>query len=442
VSFELGRALLLMETITPAVLADALLLSAREGVSLVRALILTRAIEPERLEQELSRTDAPSVRAVHPAHELMERLPGGLCVRMLAVPIRKDPRTGTVDVVVPDLRDAHGAQEIGFHLGAAVRPIRAPLTAIERALTGPAMPRISAPPPTGAPTPPWGMPSTDRATQEIPIPLTSRKRSITPPAVARRGPWVLQSDEIVQGGTPAGDLVSAVESAVKQVADAREARTREPSTLIPPPNLSVPPPPNTERRPPQLSSHPPPPSSDERASVPSFPPPGGPIVDPGPVLPDAGSVIAAIRTAKSRDAVLQLLIVGTRSVARKVALFIVRREAFVGWACTPEFGEVADLRTVIVAADAPSALATAATNGSYLGPIVRSGAHELILDIMGTATKDVAIWPVRVFGRPTVMIMADELGDTMIATRRMEELAATGGDALARIVRERAEVRY
>jgi hypothetical protein len=39
------------------------------------------------------------------------------------------------------------------------------------------------------------------------------------------------------------------------------------------------------------------------------------------------------------------------------------------------------------------------------------------------------------------MILADDLGDVMIATRRIEELAATGGVALSRIVRERAQAR-
>jgi hypothetical protein len=159
------------------------------------------------------------------------------------------------------------------------------------------------------------------------------------------------------------------------------------------------------------------------------------------VLPDAGSVLAAIRTAKSRDAVLQLLLLGTRSVARRVALFVVRREAFVGWSCTPEFGEAAELRAIVIPANVPSVLAMAATNGSYLGPILQTQPHEVILEIMSHSSRDVAIWPVRVFGRPTVMIVADELGDVMIATRRMDELARTGGEALARIVRERADVK-
>jgi len=36
-----------------------------------------------------------------------------------------------------------------------------------------------------------------------------------------------------------------------------------------------------------------------------------------------------------------------------------------------------------------------------------------------------------------VVLVADELGDTMIATRRLEELAHAAGEAFARIVRMR-----
>jgi MshEN domain len=479
VSFELGRALLLTETLTAEALADAFLTSAREGVSLVRALLMTRAIESWRLEQELSRLETPSVRAVVPARDLMEQLPGGLCVRLLAVPVRRDPQMGTVDVVVADLRDAQGAFEIGFHLGAPVRAIRAPLSAIERALAGqpPPLPRPRPPAPsTPAPkTPPWG--TAARAgppTQDIPIPLLSRKPPAdgnataarnaprnTPPLLLRTPPTAVDAKSLARRhsaptpvtpdlGTaaraatdlrPAADLVSAVESAVEQVAQSRDS-----NTLLPPPNLSVPPPPNTQRLPSPADEAPtttPEKRESEatlRVSFPSFPP-EEPGTVPGVVLPDAGSVLAAIRTAKTRDAVLQLLLLGTRSVARRVALFIVRREAFVGWSCTPEFGESAELRAILIPAEAPSVLATAATNGSYLGAIPATPAHELIREIMRTSTRDVAIWPVRVFGRPTVMIVADELGDVMIATRRMEELARTGGEALARIVRERADLR-
>jgi len=392
VSFELGRALLLTEAITPEALGEALLLSAREGVSLVRAIVITGAIEKGRLEQELSRTEALGVRAVAPARELMDRLPYGFCERLCAVPVRRDPRTGTIDVAVPDLRDAHGAEEIGFLLEAPVRAVRAPLGAIERAAAL-------------QPTPAWGVPP---PTQDIPIPLM--RRSLKPPAPPAAS---LGRDEIAPVGqySPGSDLTTAVENVVHNV---------KPTTLIPPAAHSVPPPPNTERRP-------------TFPSAPSLP------SDTGLVFADAGSILSAMRGARDRDTVLDLILLGTRAVARKVALFVVKREEFIGWTCTPEFGDALAIRALIVPTDVTSVLSIAATNGSYLGPMHRTEAHAGLLRTMGNATRDVAVTPIRVFGRPTMMILADDLGETMIATRRMDELARAAGDALARIVRERAE---
>jgi hypothetical protein len=56
---------------------------------------------------------------------------------------------------------------------------------------------------------------------------------------------------------------------------------------------------------------------------------------------------------------------------------------------------------------------------------------------MRGATRDVAAVPIRVVGKTAVIILADELGDTMIGTRRLEEIARSAGDAFARIVKTR-----
>ena len=60
----------------------------------------------------------------------------------------------------------------------------------------------------------------------------------------------------------------------------------------------------------------------------------------------------------------------------------------------------------------------------------------------GTVTDPIgrpvsARWGVLDGGKTAVIVMADELGDTMLATRRLEELARAAGDAFARIVRMR-----
>jgi hypothetical protein len=57
---------------------------------------------------------------------------------------------------------------------------------------------------------------------------------------------------------------------------------------------------------------------------------------------------------------------------------------------------------------------------------------------MHTATQDVAILAIRVGDRPAVLLVADELGDTLLATKRMEELARAAGEALLRILREKS----
>ncbi|HWL87814.1 MAG TPA: hypothetical protein VNO21_18550, partial [Polyangiaceae bacterium] len=140
--YELGRALLLSEAITPAALSRALFVVATEGIPLPRVLVALGLIAPEKLDEELARADVPFVQQVVPVKNLVDALPSGLCSRLLALPIRIDPRTGTIDVAVADTRDPHGAHEIGFFLRAPIRMVRAPLATMERALD-----RSTAPPP-------------------------------------------------------------------------------------------------------------------------------------------------------------------------------------------------------------------------------------------------------------------------------------------------------
>ena len=149
-------------------------------------------------------------------------------------------------------------------------------------------------------------------------------------------------------------------------------------------------------------------------------------------------MLDGIRAATSRDAVLELLVTGARTIARKVALFVVKKHELVGWTCTPELGDVATFRALHVRLDATTILARALPGGTHLGRVLRSAAHAPILAAMKDAPGEVAVTGVRVEGHPAVVILCDELGDTMIATRRMDELARVAGEALAGIVRQKA----
>ena len=74
------------------------------------------------------------------------------------------------------------------------------------------------------------------------------------------------------------------------------------------------------------------------------------------------------------------------------------------------------------------------TEGLYLGPMRETEANGLVMRVMRSASRDVAAVPVLVSGRTALVVLADDLGDTMLATRHLEGLATAAGEALARIV--------
>ena len=159
---------------------------------------------------------------------------------------------------------------------------------------------------------------------------------------------------------------------------------------------------------------------------------------PGPPrFADLGGVIEAMNVVRTRDDIVRLALQGLRLVARRVAVFAVKRGAFRGYACNVEFGDEAALRELSIPADQPSLLATATATSVYLGPVPGTLAHAPLLDVLENPSLDVAAVAVRVAGRPVMVLVADALGDTLRGTRSMDELARAAGDALTRILASR-----
>jgi hypothetical protein len=150
--------------------------------------------------------------------------------------------------------------------------------------------------------------------------------------------------------------------------------------------------------------------------------------------PDAAPVLEALRKTTSRDEVIRLAMRGMRLVARRLAVFVVKRDTFSGWACNADFGDEEALRTIVIAADTPSVLATATATALYLGPIPPTAAHEGLLRVMERSSQDVAAVAVRVAGRAVLVLLCDDLNDTMVSTRYLTELAKTVGEALTRLL--------
>jgi hypothetical protein len=151
-------------------------------------------------------------------------------------------------------------------------------------------------------------------------------------------------------------------------------------------------------------------------------------------------VLRALGVAGSRDEVIRQLLRGARLFARRVAVFVARRDGFHGWACNDSFGDAAALRRVVIPHGVPSVLATAVAAGAYRGPLVRSDVRAGIPPAGG----DVLAVPVLVHNRPALVLLAASLGEDgpppgrAAAEHQVGEslaaLAEGAGEALARVI--------
>lgn len=493
-SDELTKALLVEEVASRRAIAEALFASVNGGVPFLQALVDSGAATPEVLARYLARTEAPFLRQVAPVFELVDRLPRGLCARLLAIPVRLDAITGTVDVVVADPADPHPPAEIAFHLGAPVRVVRAPVAAIEEGLRRIRLrerEEASDPRRDGAA---WGQQPVHADARTDGYAYVPPPHNVPPP---RRGGLVVDTDSVPPPaapvpagrirtppwGTPIHAVVQTHASEPPRSGYGSEIpipltrKTFHPSRLRggterPPPLINpamaglgegyaidptgfrdI-----VERQaPPRIE---PAPSISIGASLPAASQPLGSFIPGPPPLPghalaqqaaqsaysayapqlpfaDISGVLAALRTASSRDEVLELVLTGARTVALKVALFVVKKGGYLGWIGTPEFADRATLQSVLIPLDANSIFDRAVREDLYLGPIRHDEVHAPLLRALRSPTRDVAVVPIRVSGKTAVIIVADELGDTMIGTRRLEEIARAAGEAFVRIVRTR-----
>jgi hypothetical protein len=368
------------------------------GTPVLRALIEAGALSPPVLEAELSNVEAPLLKTVVPLLKLYDALPPGMCRALLALPIRRDAMTGVVDVAAVDPLDGHVAGELGYHLRSPVRMVRASLAVIEEAIL-----RVE----QGAPP--------DRQSQAPPPPRLSRK---TPPYLSR------------DGSTRDAVSLAATMPQIRQhnsdmpIPLVRRASMRPPAIDKVPESMDY-----GSLPPPRPMTHPPS----------TRPGPFNPRAPRGP-LPDLGPVMDAIRAARTRDEIMDLLLNGLAMTAGRVGAFVVRKGHFRGFRCNETMADVRSFRALEIPVDVPSVLATASTTGIYLGPIPRTEAHLALLGAMGGVFTEVAVVPVRVDGLLAMMLMLDELGDTMVATRRAEQLGKAAGEALARVLQREKQL--
>ncbi|MBL9027512.1 MAG: hypothetical protein JNL21_35300 [Myxococcales bacterium] len=487
---DLARRLLASGAVSSRDVEAALYLSVVRGVSLSRALVDRGVLSERALEDELSRKAGLPLRQVSLDPELVARLPRGMCRILAAVPLRLDS-AGVAEVAAVDSLDTHVIQEFSFHLGVPVRLLRATMGAIEEAIRrleladGAASTRSRRRTPAfphGAPDTVPPSPPPPSGGEDVPIPLVRR---LSVPNVAQDA---ITSD------------ISAAELDVLRemsLADSLEVTTLPPPSTVPrrpalrePPSLS-----------PSVSfpSSPPPGlPPEEETPVETLPPSRRPFAsslgdigdhdlseelapgtlrklreeddrsasllvgeeEPTPIeteppvadgpepetikrAPDAGwtpslpELLMLIRRAPARDELLDLVLRALTLLATRAAIFVAKKDQFRGWSCNPAFGSEEELRDVYIPTELPSVLATAAAAGYYLGPIPRTPGHMSLYAVMRTATSDVAVYVVRVKNRAALLLVADELDDTLLGTRSMGDIAQAAGEALTRILGSR-----
>jgi hypothetical protein len=403
VTVELARRLI--ESGVP--LADieaALLLVVERGLPLPDALAERDPALLARVEQELARSELPSVLTVRASPELYARLPVGMCRRLLAVPVHVDPRSGRVDVAAVEPLDPHIAQEFAYHLERPVRVLLASHEAVTAALDKLQRgAKVSALPP--------GKAREASISSEAPIPLIKMEaaaRSDAPIPLVRRSL------------APAPARAPSVAPLARPAAEGGAVPEAEGVALS---WRSKPPPVDIVQRAAQLERQPPksvPPAAARPAS--SVPPPR--------------STRERLEDAQTPDAVLELLRDALEPAVSIV--FAVKNASFDGRVASELVEMRMPAKQLSLLSHQPSVLETAVKSGFYLGPIPNTPNHRDLRDALPSdAVGEVYVTVVTVSDRPSLVWLIGGFQQSLDLTRRADEIALVAGRALGRILRQR-----
>lgn len=356
-----------------------LLQSVIREISLVQAFAMQRGEYGALLEQELARASVPYLRRVHPKIELCAALPVGMCERLLALPVRQEAFTRTVDVAAVDPFDSHIQQEFSFHLDAPVRILRANLSDIVAALDG--------------------MHTGGAFAAGVSEMLGAHEKT---PAHGSEPP------------PPVGE--AEIETQVQLApATAREPEASE--------NPSQPPIPLVQR------------ASDVSRLRASTPPEASEALTRSKLREaDLVQVERQLAQTKSPDDVVELL-VEHACPEGSTLVFSVKSDGYL--ARSASF-DVQGLRDVSLPRSRPNVFQVALETGHYLGKLPETLVHALIRDLLAERLgPEVYVAPVLVSGRATLMVLSTGFERSFATTRRIDRLAAAAGDALERLLIER-----
>lgn len=406
-TIELARRLLRGEVIGRERVEQALAESVRRRVPFVKTLIEQDASLSAALLRELGRSDVAAIHTVRPVPELYAALPVGLCAMLLAVPVRRDSRDGTVDVAAVDPFDRHVAAEFAFHLDAPIRILRAPLDEVESALA---------------------------ALQ------ASRAVSLRPTRKESR--------------LPAGRL-----ELVQQLTPAHGTPRRPPSSMPPPPAVgqlpSAPPlplvkrslaPRHRERTDPGLGTaeelglvavdepvialqRPKTGNSAQAAAAATA------AITGAPVSPaDVDAAIERVTNARSPAAVVEAIASAAAPGFGQIVVYALRGNAYEARGASAPAAHDA-LEMLAMSSEDPSILKSATDAGYYLGSLPTTLPHAALRSLIAPGEGDeLYAVPVTVSGRTALVILIYGFGFAFAATQAADRLARAASETLERIL--------
>lgn len=391
-SVDLARRLVQGELIPADPLEAALKDWATGEKPLVRALAERSPELTPVIDTVLDQRGGPSIKRVRGVSEIVSQLPRGMCQALLALPIRRDLRTGTVDVATVDISDAHLAAEFEHHLRAPVRLVRASLADLLSALRElkgqPDARNVERTPAFGTPVARPAQALAPRVSQPPPSP---------PPKAASEPP---ATQDYARGNIRGG---SGVVPQLRAAEVSESGPSSEPVLELTRPKVD-------KSGPKDAAKH--------------------------LVVSDAelSSALEGFAHAESLDDVVDQLVRAMRRLARQVVIFAARGSDFNGRA-----GEGVDesaLLSVRIPVGSPNVLSTAAQAGYYLGPLPETAVHAELRSLL-RSTDEVSVSAVLVSDRPVLLVLLAGIGDAFSVTRRADQLARSAGRALETIVRKR-----
>lgn len=375
VSVDLARRLARSGSVPVDAIEEALRRWVNRGESFLSVLVEREPRVEQLLLRAAERASVPTIKRVVVAEDVLREVPYGMCERLLAVPIRRDPRTQTVDVATADPLDPHVAREFAHQLGVPVRVLQASVSELVRALKG-----VSRGTPHSERTPAFG---TQVARPERVIAPVHRARlpDLGPPP-----------------GTP-----------VPQTHDYGQAR--------PPSDAAIP---------------------LVRRSRNSLHPPASPTYvqsEEQAALHDE-QVLTLLMQSASADEVVQHLTRGFEALSPRVVVLALRGNEYVGRAAARGMAENA-LTELRIPADRPSVVATACEAGYYLGELPQTLAHASLAELLEQPLGEVLVQPVLVGARVALVVVSTLVQDSGRITRRAELFVRAAGEALERILMDR-----